>query len=176
VALALIEKLPEAARMRFLWPLVVAQFLPLLFYKYAVFLCTEVLALNWGFPWASTIPIGISFYTFQMVSFTVDTLHHRMPVPRFVDWLNFAGFFPQLVAGPIERRPDLLPQMEAFRLRWKRADFEAGVAWIIVGMFFKCCLADNLAIYFDTKPPATVFHIWMTNLVFGFRIYYDFAG
>ncbi len=122
------------------------------------------------------IPVGISFYTFQKVAFVVDTLAFHKPLPRFLDYMNFAGFFPQIVAGPIERRENLLPQMEQFRFRWDPAALNEGAVWIALGLFFKCCLADNLAIYFDGTSTSNPFAIWLANLLFGLRIYYDFAG
>jgi len=85
------------------------------------------------------IPVGISFYSFQKVAFVVDTLVFKQPLPRFLDYLNFAGFFPQIVAGPIERRRDLLPQMEQFRFRWSAENINEGASWIALGLFFKLC-------------------------------------
>jgi D-alanyl-lipoteichoic acid acyltransferase DltB (MBOAT superfamily) len=100
----------------------------------------------------------------------------RQPLPRFLDYLNFAGFFPQIVAGPIERRRDLLPQMEQFRFRWSAESLDKGVSWIAVGLFFKLCLADNLSTFFNGSSTTNAYLIWLANLLFGLRIYYDFAG
>ena len=122
------------------------------------------------------IPVGISFYTFQKVAFVVDTLAFRCPLPCFLDYMNFAGFFPQIVAGPIERRSDLLPQMENFRFRWNPAEINAGVEWIGAGFFFKFCLADNLANVFDGQSVTNAYLVWLANILFGLRIYYDSAG
>jgi D-alanyl-lipoteichoic acid acyltransferase DltB (MBOAT superfamily) len=122
------------------------------------------------------IPVGLSFYTFQVVGFVIDTVVRRNPLPGFLDFMNFAGFFPQIVAGPIERRENLLPQMQTFRFRWDPDALDAGMPWIVLGLFFKICLADNLAIHFDPRPTDNPFTIWLANVVFGLRIYYDFAG
>jgi D-alanyl-lipoteichoic acid acyltransferase DltB (MBOAT superfamily) len=111
-----------------------------------------------------------------MVGFIIDTLAFRKPLPRFLDFMNFAGFFPQIVAGPIERRADLLPQMESFRLRWRAQDINEGASWIALGLCFKLCLADNAALYFHGQSPHNPFLVWLDNLLFGLRIYYDFAG
>jgi D-alanyl-lipoteichoic acid acyltransferase DltB (MBOAT superfamily) len=110
------------------------------------------------------------------VGFVLDTVAFRKPLPRFLDYMNFAGFFPQIVAGPIERRADLLPQMESFRFRWRAEDLNDGARWIALGLFFKLCLADNAALYFHGQSPNNPFLIWLDNLWFGLRIYYDFAG
>jgi len=90
--------------------------------------------------------------------------------------MNFAAFFPQIVAGPIERRENLLPQMQTFRFRWEPRAIDEGAAWIVIGLFFKLCLADNLAVHFDPRSIDNPFLIWLNNIIFGFRIYYDFAG
>jgi D-alanyl-lipoteichoic acid acyltransferase DltB (MBOAT superfamily) len=166
----------EHARTRYLGALIVAQLLPLLFYKYAQFTTDQLLGIHVSQLETLVIPVGISFYTFQKVAFVVDTLVHRVPLPRFLDYMNFAGFFPQIVAGPIERRVDLLPQMELFRFRWSAGDINRGFAWMAVGFFFKLCLADNLALYFDATSSSNAYLIWLANLIFGLRIYYDFAG
>src|SRR6266404_8041603 len=133
------------------WIIVLAplQLAPLIYYKYSYFIGSGILNLRVDFLKDLAIPIGISFYTFQKVAFVVDTLVLKEPVPRFLDYLNFACFFPQIVAGPIERRDNLLPQMESFRFSYSADRLNLGCSWIVVGLFFKCCLADNLAGFFD---------------------------
>lgn len=150
--------------------------LPLLHYKYADFALNEALGLDVGFVRGLLIPVGISFYTFQIIGFVVDTLALRQPLPRFLDFINFASFFPQLVAGPIERRADLAPQLENFRYRWLPQDLNAGAAFMVVGFFFKCCLADNLGTFIDREPRENAYLVWLANVLFGLRIYFDFAG
>lgn len=156
--------------------LVPLQLIPLLYYKYGDFFANGI--LRQGIPGLSEliIPVGLSFYTFQVVGFVVDTVILKHPLPSFLDFMNFAGFFPQIVAGPIERREHLLPQMQAFRFRWDAAAVDSGMPWIVLGLFFKVCLADNLAVHFDPRSTDNPFAIWLTNLIFGLRIYYDFAG
>lgn len=150
-------------------------FFPLVYFKYYGFLfnpgaTSPVLSVG--------IPIGLSFYTFQKAAFLVDTVIRRQQVPRLLDFLNFAAFFPQLVAGPIERRDSLLPQVTRFRFRFMLSCLRLGTNWIIIGLFFKCVLADNLAAIlphwqYDLSNPVS---IWISAGVFGGRIYYDFAG
>ncbi len=166
----------ERLHRRYLFVLIPLQLLPLAYYKYAHFAVNEVLRLDVPALRDLAIPVGISFYTFQKVAFVIDTLAFKNPLPRFLDYLNFAGFFPQIVAGPIERRNDLLPQMEQFRFHWSAANINEGGRWIALGLFFKMCLADNLAAYFDGSSAGNPYLIWLANLVFGLRIYYDFAG
>ena len=150
--------------------------LPLGYFKYASFLCNQILGLDWAVPGALAIPVGLSFYSFQKVAFVVDTLGRRQPLPKFLNFVNFAAFFPQIVAGPIERRADLLPQMEQFRFRWSPADLDCGAGYVALGMFFKLALADNLAALVDRSPVNNGYLIWLANVLFGLRIYFDFAG
>ena len=164
------------ARKRYLLVFIPLQLAPLFYYKYADFVANGIFSFNIPRFHDLLIPVGISFYTFQKVAFVIDTLAFKNPLPRFLDYMNFAGFFPQIVAGPIERRKDLLPQMEQFRLTWRRENLDVGATWIGVGLFFKCCLADNLAGYFDATSTSNAYLIWLANLIFGLRIYYDFAG
>jgi len=163
-------------RYAFIAVLVPIQLAPLLYYKYADFLLNDILGQGVNGLSQLVIPIGLSFYTFQKVAFVVDTVLGKHPLPRFLDFMNFAAFFPQIVAGPIERRESLLPQMEHFRFRWDPKAIDEGAAWIVIGLFFKVCLADNLAVHFDPRPTDNAFLIWLNNIIFGFRIYYDFAG
>jgi D-alanyl-lipoteichoic acid acyltransferase DltB (MBOAT superfamily) len=176
VGLQWILKQDESRRRRYLYVLIPLQLLPLAYYKYGHFALNDVLGLDVSIFRNLVIPVGISFYTFQKVAFVVDTLVFRQPLPRFLDFLNFAGFFPQIVAGPIERRRDLLPQMEQFRLRWSAGDINQGATWVMLGLFLKLCLADNLTLYFDGSSTSNAYLIWLANILFGLRIYYDFAG
>ena len=176
VGLAFLLRGSGLHRYAFLVVLVPLQLLPLLYYKYSHFLVNGILRA--GVPGLSEliIPVGLSFYTFQVVGFVIDTVIRRQPLPTFLDFMNFAAFFPQIVAGPIERRENLLPQMTQFRFRWDPAAIDSGAPWIVIGLFFKVCLADNLAIHFDPRSTDNAYAIWLNNLIFGFRIYYDFAG
>jgi alginate O-acetyltransferase complex protein AlgI len=163
-------------RYAFLVVLVPLQLLPLLYYKYSHFVMNDILGQGIAGLSGLIIPVGLSFYTFQVVGFVVDTVIHKHPLPKFLDFMNFAGFFPQIVAGPIERRENLLPQMQTFRFRWDPAAIDRGAPWIVIGLFFKVCLADNLAVHFDPRSVDNPYLIWLNNIIFGFRIYYDFAG
>jgi len=161
---------------KYLLVLVPMQLLPLFYYKYSDFVVNRVAGLDIETLRNLAIPIGISFHSFQLVGLAVDTLVFRHPIPSFLDSLIFGSYFPQLVAGPIERRADLLPQVERFRFRWRPRDIDEGATWIAVGLFFKCCLADNLAEYFHRGLANNAYQVWMANVLFGLRIYYDFAG
>ncbi len=163
-------------RRRLLCLLIPLLLLPLLYYKYAYFIGT-CLQAEWDTLRHLIIPIGISFYTFQIIGFCIDTLIREEPIPAWIDYMNFSSFFPQIIAGPIERRAELLPQMQHIRLAYNSAHMQAGVPYIILGLFFKLALADNLALCYATGfSPVSAIQIWLHNLAFTFRIYFDFAG
>lgn len=157
--------------------LIVLLLLPLLYYKYANFVTREVIGLPWDTFRNLIIPIGISFYTFQTIAFCIDTLKRNQHIPRFIDYMNFCSFFPQIVAGPIERKDSLLPQMESLRWKWDAGIVAQGIPYIILGLFFKMVLADNLATAIQIGYQGdNAFQVWANNIAFGFRIYFDFAG
>ena len=163
-------------RAKWLWILIPLQLLPLAFFKYGDFLGIKVAGIGDPFLTQLIIPIGISFYTFQLVSFAVDTLKRDQPLPGPLTTLNFAGFFPQIVAGPIERREALIHQLENFRFRWDKSAVEIGLSWIVLGLFFKRVLADNLAVMALVHSGSNPFLVWLDTVMFGFRIYFDFCG
>jgi alginate O-acetyltransferase complex protein AlgI len=135
------------------------------------------------------LPIGISFHTFQSMSYTIDVYRGVIQVPRsrgvldffqtFIRFLTFVSFFPQLVAGPIERATNLLPQLQKEpRLTWQ--DITDGLSLFLVGFFKKVALADYLSRYVDPvygnpghyQSPALI----LATLAFGWQIYFDFSG
>jgi D-alanyl-lipoteichoic acid acyltransferase DltB (MBOAT superfamily) len=160
----------------------------LAYFKYLIFFVEDVLqplvgglADNWRqtfpVPVAERIPPGVSFYTFQMVAFVVDSLTARKKKPiGVIDYVNFISFFPQIVAGPIERRADLLPQMESFRFKFRVDNFEEGFRWLSLGLFLKFVLADNLSPYINLTEATNAWTVWFEALLFTLRIYFDFAG
>lgn len=124
------------------------------------------------------IPMGLSFYTFQTIGFWVDNLRQPSPRPTFVDYLNFSSFFPLIVAGPIEKREDLLPQIENNSFRILPTEWKSALSWIILGLGYKMIVADNLGSLSDKflVDPSNAWHVWLQCFVFAFRIYFDFAG
>ncbi|MEP0752427.1 hypothetical protein NDA03_09370 [Trichocoleus sp. Lan] len=160
----------------------------LAYFKYVNFFVEDVLGLfvggvaaSWqqrgGIPGAGAIPPGISFYTFQMVAFVVDSFRSKNKQPiGVVDYINFVSFFPQVVAGPIERRADLFPQIESFRFKFSAENFEDGLKWLSLGLFMKLVLADNLSPYINLQETGNVWLVWLSIYLFTLRIYFDFAG
>jgi D-alanyl-lipoteichoic acid acyltransferase DltB (MBOAT superfamily) len=126
------------------------------------------------------LPVGISFYTFQTLSYTIDVYRKKLePTKDFIAFSAFVCFFPQLVAGPIERATNLLPQfINNRKFNYKQA--VNGVKLIIWGFFMKLVVADRLSIYVDAIYGNPVNHSSITlitaTVFFTFQIYCDFAG
>ena len=125
------------------------------------------------------LPVGISFYTFQSLSYSIDVYRRKLePTSDVIAFLAYVSFFPQLVAGPIERAGQLLPQFQSTRVI-SGSMMEEGIWLIIWGMFKKVVLADNLAplveMVFDAdgvEGPIIV----LGTIAFAFQIYCDFSG
>jgi alginate O-acetyltransferase complex protein AlgI len=161
----------------------------LAFFKYAGFLGRNVVSLfgQAGEPLAEftagiLLPMGISFYTFQSMSYTIDVYRGVLPpIRQYTPFLLFIAFFPQLVAGPIVRASEFLPQMP--RIRRPRAIVLGEGAFLIVsGYFLKAVCADNLAThvdahwaagYADTANSALLLAV---STMFAGQIFCDFAG
>ncbi len=126
------------------------------------------------------LPVGISFYTFQTLSYTIDTYKKRMqPTERFIELAAYVAFFPQLVAGPIERAKNLLPQF--FEKRQISKDkLYSGLILFFWGMYKKSVIADNLSplanTVFSNPSSMTSGELWVGLLAFTFQIYCDFSG
>lgn len=126
------------------------------------------------------LPVGISFYTFQTMSYTIDIYRGRFrPEGGLVQYMAFVSFFPQLVAGPIERAAHLLPQFSVRRTFQTSAGAE-GCRLILYGLFCKMVLADNLGALVDriyaSPNLAQPGELVLATLAFGFQIYFDFSA
>jgi D-alanyl-lipoteichoic acid acyltransferase DltB (MBOAT superfamily) len=187
IALAL-QKTERSSKRKVLLAISLAGNLGMLgFFKYYNFFVT-----SWIEVWSSVgitmeattlniiLPVGISFYTFQTLSYTIDVYRKEMqPTKSFIDFAAFVTFFPQLVAGPIERASHLLPQF------YKNRTFDYqnavdGVKLIIWGMFKKVVVADNCAFFVNTifeNPEAySSGELFVGMVFFAFQIYGDFSG
>jgi len=126
------------------------------------------------------LPLGISFYTFQTMSYTIDIYRRHMnPTRKFFDFALFVAFFPQLVAGPIERAKHLLPQILSPR-KITLHKFYEGCYLIFLGLFMKVLIADNLARIVDPVfaqgAPYNGAMVLIALYAFAFQIFCDFAG
>lgn len=126
------------------------------------------------------LPVGISFFTFQALSYTIDIYRGHIKLCRnFLDFALFVSFFPQLVAGPIVRASEFLPQLQESRqLSWLR--FYHGFEQFVFGLFKKVFIANRLAYFVDyVFDNAVVFDsltIWLASLGYTIQIYCDFSG
>ena len=125
------------------------------------------------------LPVGVSFYTFQAMGYVADVYRGQPAERNFVRYALFVSFFPQLVAGPIERSKDLLCQLK--ELGPPRLDrLQNGVLLMLWGYFLKVVLADRIAVVVDTvyANPAAYggWYIVVATILFAFQIYGDFAG
>ena len=127
------------------------------------------------------LPLGISFYTFETISYLVDVYRRKItPWNSFLDYALFLTFFPHLVAGPIVRADDFLPQCR--EPKWATRDQMGwGFALLVVGLFEKIVLADGLIApavdrVYDAAGPVGLVDAWVGTLGFAAQIFFDFAG
>lgn len=137
-------------------------------------------SLQWE-PWDIFLPVGISFYTFQTMSYIADVYRGDIkPLKRWIDYLFYVSFFPQLVAGPIVRAKDFIPQIH--RRPWvTRGEFGRGLFLILLGLFKKAVISDYISLNFvDRIFDAPTLYSGLENLmaVYGYalQIYCDFSG
>ncbi len=126
------------------------------------------------------LPVGISFYTFQTLSYSIDIYRGQIKATKdMVGFFTFVSLFPQLVAGPIERASNLIPQIENKRTLNTNL-IKTGIFQIFIGLFRKVAIADNLGIYVDSVYANQDIHNGSTLLIatvfYAFQIYFDFSG
>jgi len=180
----------DSIKKRFVWFSIISNLLILFFFKYFNFFFGHSELARWLYrqdaaAWAVelaryTIPAGISFYTFQSISYVVDVYRGRdeaeQSLPRF---MLFVSFFPQLVAGPIERFSNL--QRQLFSPKTVVYDhLRHGFRLLLYGLFLKICVADNLAAVADQFYAAHKLYnttsAWIAAAAFCFQVYADFFG
>lgn len=168
------------------------------FFKYANFIAENVLKiinnmieinilhhsllsnfLGTGFP-KILLPLGISFFTFQSMSYTIDVYRRVIEPER--SWLHYGfyiSFFPQLVAGPIVKAKEFLPQISRY-FSWENVPLFSGLSWIVLGAFKKAVLADRLAIpvdhFFQNPTAYSSAFAWKSVFAYSFQIFLDFSG
>ena len=158
----------------------------LIFFKYISFLSlilNDTFSINYQMPeWYGKIliPLGISFFTFQSISYVVDVKNGRYHNNiDLIDYLAFLSFFPQLIAGPISRAENLLPKLTA-NVLVSRNNWIDGIEAIILGFLLKTVFADNLGIYVDlaysTSSELSAPQALFASVCFTFQIYCDFFG
>ena len=177
----------QQKRKQLLWLSMVVNLGFLAFFKYFDFFVDsfEHMVLDWGWQpnWNTLnviLPVGISFYTFQSMSYTIDVYKKQIPVEtNFLRFATFIAFFPQLVAGPIVRASDFLPQFQKDRqFEWDR--LTTGLGQVLWGFFKKVAVADSLAPFVDqcfAHPDSfSSMHLLVGVIFYSFQIYCDFSG
>lgn len=167
----------------------------LIFFKYAGFIVENVngliqsagLAFRFSpaeglmpFGMEYLLPVGISFYTFQSMSYTIDFYRGQIHRERsFIRFATFVSFFPQLVAGPIERAKNLLPQFNEFP-KVTREDLTDGLSLFVVGLFKKLALANYLSFYvervYENPSQSSGSALALGTFAFAWQIFFDFSG
>ena len=155
----------------------------LFYFKYFNFFldnCNFFFHTNWQVE-RIALPLGISFFTFQQISFLVERYRDRAPHYRFIDYACFITFFPQLIAGPIVLHSEFLPQLLSEKNRKPDANrFFDGMALFILGLAKKVLLADTLAIVVNAEYGNIAYldlpSAWVVIICYMLELYFDFSG
>lgn len=163
----------------------VLSLLPLCFFKYSVFLCRSLSAfldyeINMELLEGLVLPVGISFFTFQALSYTIDIYRGKIEKPASpLDFFLFVAFFPTLLSGPIEKARNLLPQLKKYSFP-SLENITQGICVFIWGLFKKIVVADRLAYYVDWAYESAQYRSGITLAVaacfYSIQIYCDFSG
>ena len=179
-------------RTRIMIAAILSNLIILSIFKYLIFFMQQAIGLaqfftgtsepvGFSFPFHIILPLGISFYTFQSMSYTIDVWRGHIKAEReFKLFTAYVIFFPQLVAGPILRAGEIIWQLDK-RPNFVWVNLGEGLNRIIIGLFLKVFLADNLAKLVNTGfaiAPSQLGGVDILTLafLFGFQIYFDFAG
>ncbi len=156
------------------------------FFKYFNFFAESLLSLaGVGFqPWHIILPLGISFFTFQKISYLMDLRRGSAPAYPLLEYTVFVAFFPQLIAGPIVRHNELIPQFAASPRRAGIAELAArGLVLFVLGLVKKVFFADELAPLanagFDAAAAGTALgtmEAWLAALAYSLQLYFDFSA
>ncbi|MEA2018887.1 MAG: MBOAT family protein [Campylobacterota bacterium] len=127
------------------------------------------------------LPLAISFFTFQQISYLVDRYRHETKEYDFLNYALFVTFFPQLIAGPIVHHKEMMPQFAKTRNKVKNyRNIAMGLFIFSIGLFKKVVIADTFAVWatagFDTATTLNLFEAWATSLSYTFQLYFDFSG
>ncbi|HNX28833.1 MAG TPA: MBOAT family O-acyltransferase [Syntrophomonadaceae bacterium] len=153
------------------------------YFKYADFFIANInLLIQADIPLLHlTLPLAISFYTFQQIAYLVDNYRGQSRENNFLNYALFVLFFPQLIAGPIVHHREMIWQYEAPEN--KKIDFKniaTGLFIFFIGLFKKVVIADTFAVWaaygFDTAPALSLIEGWVVSLSYTFQLYFDFSG
>ena len=154
----------------------------------AYFKYTDFFIENFNYIWNENVglyhlalPLGISFFTFQQISYLVDSYRGETHEYDFLNYALFVSFFPQLIAGPIVHHKEMMPQ---FASKWnlvkKYHNIALGIFIFAIGLFKKVVIADTFAVWatngFDHAQTLNMLEAWATSLSYTFQLYFDFSG
>ncbi len=128
-----------------------------------------------------TLPLAISFFTFQQIAYLVDSYRGKTNEYDLLDYALFVTFFPQLIAGPIVHHEEMMPQFANIRNKMMNyKNIALGLFIFSIGLFKKVVIADTFAVWatvgFDTAQSLALFEAWATSLSYTFQLYFDFSG
>jgi alginate O-acetyltransferase complex protein AlgI len=153
------------------------------YFKYADFFIE-----NYNYIWNENIglynlalPLGISFFTFQQISYLVDSYKNETQEYDFLNYALFVTFFPQLIAGPIVHHKEMMPQFASkWNLRKRYKNIAMGLFVFSIGLFKKVIIADTFAVWasngFERAQTLDMIEAWVTSLSYTFQLYFDFSG
>jgi len=178
----LMNKKEGKERLKWMWFIVVVDLLPLFYYKYTNFfieILRDLTSSNFS-PLSIILPVGISFYTFQAISYTVDVYKKRFTLETsLLEYAFYLTFFPLLMAGPITRAETLIPQLK-HRYHITDTQVYTGLWLIMVGLVKKALIADYIAQYnnwiFDDPTAYSGFENLMGVMGYSLQIFCDFSG
>jgi D-alanyl-lipoteichoic acid acyltransferase DltB (MBOAT superfamily) len=127
------------------------------------------------------LPLAISFFTFQQISYLVDSYRHETKEYDFLNYALFVTFFPQLIAGPIVHHKEMMPQFAKTKNKIKNyRNISIGLFIFSIGLFKKVVIADTFAVWategFDVITTLTLIEAWTASLSYTFQLYFDFSG
>ncbi len=168
----------EHQKKLYLWISIISNLLVLSSFKYTNFFMSIIQGAQWQYNWA--IPVGISFYTFQSLSYVIDVYRNRYkPHDTFLEFLLYVSFFPHMVAGPVVRYYSLMPQLKQISY-FKNIQFWEACKLCIWGYFKKMVIADNLDMIitpaFQNISQFNGFETILTGFLFAIQMYTDFSG
>ncbi|MAO55037.1 MAG: membrane-bound O-acyltransferase family protein [Rhodospirillaceae bacterium] len=176
----------DAGGRAWMWAGITANLGLLGYFKYAGFFVANleaVLDADWQIP-TIVLPLAISFFTFQQITYLVDTRRGLVPHHRFSEYCLFVTFFPQLIAGPIVHHREMMPQFaDPGRFRFDWDNLALGLSVFFVGLFKKVVIADTMAGFAtpvfaaaEAGAPIGLIDGWGGALAYTFQLYFDFSG
>lgn len=177
----------DKKKSRFMFINIIIVLLPLFFFKYftpindGVFNILDEYNVRWALPKITfLLPVGISFYTFMAIGYTIDVYNEEIEAEKNIGIVAlFISFFPLILSGPIERAKNMIPQFKS-ELKLNPSNFEIGLKLMLWGYFMKLVLADRVAIYVDTIYSNLAQHngdtIIFTSLLYPIQVYADLGG